>query len=783
MFKSFATDRQRVLAIPALILLLAGCGGNGSSSLLADREETLNGLLPSLAQLPATRMPSLAYNEVRLGSETYSRSGLAVEDASTLQLPAPIEGICWGIWGWDAAGRDISSVSYEVDVPPGQAIYIALADYSKDAWEIYGPGSSGLTYTVDPLRHMSPGGMVYCAALTWDGDSAVVYSVTLSVETGSDYNEAESNNSLNDANQLPALPLSGWKGHIGPPGSGGDTYDYYSFRVDDGQLVTITLSYDSLAANVQLALYDSDQQIIARDEDGNPGSRLIQQGFTAGIKWLRVHAFSGASDYLLNIDLETPGYDEVEDNDGFSTAQQLVGVVSDFLGNAGEGGYNGDDLDYYAFVADEGDQLSASLDYDSLAANLYLRLYSPSKQSITSDESGNSGHRELSWGLSAGTYYLRVSAASGMADYTLGLTLVNPGYAETEDNDSFAQANPLSAPVADWLGNAGSAGYDGDDYDYYSFASEDGDMLSATLSYDNAAANLYLRLYGPGESTISSDETGNTGLRSISWGLKAGVHYLLVRAYSGTADYSLGLTLAQPGYDETEDNDSFAKADPATTETDWYGSVGAGGYDGDLADYYTFNAAEGQVLSATLTYDNLSGNVSLRLYGPDQLTIVTDEAGSPGTRSISWGLRAGANYLRPYAQSGFSDYHLSFSLSNPGYDEAEDNDARAQANPMPALPLSNWAGSVGPGSYDGDDIDYLTFTLSADATLSFHLDYDNSSGANLDLYLQNSSGSNLASDSAGNPGSRDLNYALTAGTYYLRVRAVAGNSNYLLDVT
>lgn len=771
----------RYLLLSMLVLITVGCGSHSTAGLNSEPAQSMQQTLPDLSSLPALHSPSLAYNEVRLGSETYARAGTAVVSGSTLELPSAVASMCWGIWAWDVQGRNITRVNYDIDLPPGNAVYIAVADYSADCWRIFGPHDNGLAFELDPARNVSPGGTLYCAALTWDEDSATVRRITLTEETGSNYNEAEDNSSLIHANQLPGLPFSNWLAHIGPPGSGGDGYDYYSFQAENGQVVTITLTYNSAQSTVYLALYDSDQQIIAKDEDGNPGSRQIRQGLTAGTKWVRVRALSGESDYTLAIALETPGYDELEDNDGFTSAQQITAPVNDFLGNAGAGGYNGDDLDYYSFAADEGDQLSVGLDYDSAAANLYLRLYDPSKQSITYDESGNTGHRALSWGLSAGIYYVRVSAASGAADYTLNLGLTSPGYNELEDNDSFAGANPLTVPVAGWLGNAGSGGYDGDAYDYYSFDAAEGEQVTATLSYSNADANLYLRLYGPSEATITSDESGNTGVRSISWGLKAGVHYLSVRAYSGMADYNLGLTLTNPGYNETEDNDSFAQADPATTETDWHGSVGAGGYDGDLADYYTFDAAEGQIVTATLTYNNLTGNVSLRLYGPDQMTIVTDEVGSPGMRTVSWGLKAGANFFRPYAESGYSDYHLTFSLSNPGYNESEDNDTRAQANPLPALPLSNWSGSVGPGSYDGDNSDYVTFTVSSAATLSFHLDYDNSSGANVDLYIQDGSGTTLDSDSAGNPGSRDVSYAFSPGSYYLRIRATLGHSNYQLD--
>jgi hypothetical protein len=63
--------------------------------------------------------------------------------------------------------------------------------------------------------------------------------------------------------------------------------------------------------------------------------------------------------------------------------------------------------------------------------------------------------------------------------------------------------------------------------------------------------------------------------------------------------------------------------------------------------------------------------------------------------------------------------------------------------------------------------------MTVDGTLSY-----NSASANLRLYLLNSSGSVVDSDTSGNTGSRSVSASVAAGTYYLRVYCTSGGSEY-----
>lgn len=82
----------------------------------------------------------------------------------------------------------------------------------------------------------------------------------------------------------------------------------------------------------------------------------------------------------------------------------------------------------------------------------------------------------------------------------------------------------------------------------------------------------------------------------------------------------------------------------------------------------------------------------------------------------------------------------------------------------------------------GDGDDYFSCNLAGALTVNAGLAYSPADGT-LKLYLLNSSGSVVDSDTAGNPGLRSVSAALGAGTAYLRVACASGGSDYALDAS
>jgi hypothetical protein len=161
--------------------------------------------------------------------------------------------------------------------------------------------------------------------------------------------------------------------------------------------------------------------------------------------------------------------------------------------------------------------------------------------------------------------------------------------------------------------------------------------------------------------------------------------------------------------------------------------------------------------------------------------IHADNLGNPGQRGFDWGLKAGDYYLKVTSSSGATDYTLALSRAVLSLDEDEDNDNRAGAQAL-SLPASAFAGHCGSFGYDGDADDYFFLNLASALTISASFSYSSADGT-LRLYLLDNDGTVLDSDTAGNPGTRSVNAAVGAGTYYLRVACTSGGSDYSLDAS
>jgi hypothetical protein len=122
------------------------------------------------------------------------------------------------------------------------------------------------------------------------------------------------------------------------------------------------------------------------------------------------------------------------------------------------------------------------------------------------------------------------------------------------------------------------------------------------------------------------------------------------------------------------------------------------------------------------------------------------------------------------------------------YGEIEDNDTAPTATVMPAFPFVGLLGSLGDNppdyvGYDGDDVDWYSFTASVGDELVFELEYDtNTVTLTMQLYDKDGNYITAPTDTAS---PMYLYYAVSSGinaTYYLRVLTLsAGYSDYRLS--
>jgi serine protease len=178
--------------------------------------------------------------------------------------------------------------------------------------------------------------------------------------------------------------------------------------------------------------------------------------------------------------------------------------------------------------------------------------------------------------------------------------------------------------------------------------------------------------------------------------------------------------------------------------------------------------------------------------GTNTITVTAkDTSGNTGTDTLT------VTYL-PITLSGMitvpSTNMVDSDVNDPNQTYTPNNTiATAQliSNPVTLGGCVNVAGSGVPGrSYSsGDTDDYFMVSLSAGDTISLSIaDYDNnnSSAADLDLYIKDSSGTvvaySLGPSSSESRTTSDIENFTANSTYYINVHADSGASNYVLSI-
>jgi len=182
-----ARTAQCHLLLVALIILTSCTGaaapaelqGNGSAPDAAAL--LLSGGLPAL---PEGREASTAVDWYVDGKDTFDRSLTASDGDTSLYLPSGIGELAWGIWQFNPWLESIESIQVEMSIPGGDEAYVALADYSKGAWEFDGPLTTGKSLALDNEKHRSASGNMYLAVITHGGNTATVSKLVLTTEDG-----------------------------------------------------------------------------------------------------------------------------------------------------------------------------------------------------------------------------------------------------------------------------------------------------------------------------------------------------------------------------------------------------------------------------------------------------------------------------------------------------------------------------------------------------------------------------------------------------------------------
>jgi hypothetical protein len=331
----------------------------------------------------------------------------------------------------------------------------------------------------------------------------------------------EDNDSMAEANALPALPVTGWKGSLGdsPPdytGYDGDSADYSSFSGPlVGDDITVTVNFAD-TMELEAYLYDAGGDLLDSTWSfASPATLSYTFGFGDNAPYyICLSAPSGYGDYTMDVVLGSPpvailladasyGPAPFLVNFDASTSDDFEGPITNYAYDwTGDGIYelNGTAWEAYEYTVNG--------------------LYAPTL--MVTDSDGN---------IDTDTVWVFVGFCP---------------YQERENNDTELEANLL--PVFDFTGLTGSCGtsdtypgYDGDNLDIFTFSANEGDAVSFALYFDYMTADLDMELY---------DSSGIPLMGSYNWqdnewidytftSSDTGPYFLYIYGIDGGADYNL----------------------------------------------------------------------------------------------------------------------------------------------------------------------------------------------------------------------------------------------------
>ncbi|NGZ28354.1 MAG: hypothetical protein G8345_15875, partial [Magnetococcales bacterium] len=377
-------------------------------------------------------------------------------------------------------------------------------------------------------------------------------------------------------------------------------------------------------------------------------------------------------------------------------------------------------------------------------------------------EGDGSGATPISVQLNAGTYFVQVGAATDSSSvYSLNVTGTVGDLGGTSTGTAY-NMGVIGGEVrlSDWVGS-------GDTVDFYRFILAASGNVALFLNGLMADADLYLT--NATGSVLAYSVLGGDEDETIIRGLAAGTYYARVNQFAGDTSYQLGLMLTsgdQAG-NGTTSSPSLNLGELLGFESvnDWVGT-------GDTRDAYQFSLSSSSYVNIELS--GLSADVDVLLSNGS--TTITSSLRGVASDEVTLELSAGTYSVVVQQVAGESNYTLN--LSSVSVDNSiTGNDNSTTAENLGAITSVNVLyGWVGDGA--AFDEDWYSFSVNANSMVGFYL---SSMTGDADLAVYNQDGT-LAyfSGNWGNDSEEISVSALAAGTYYVQVDQVAGDSAYEL---
>lgn len=167
-----------------LALFVPACSSHSGVYVAAERNSP-----PAQFLLPALPVdghdPSAITVNLQNGSDAFDMSAGASISGTDLHIPSAADGLEWGMWRNDPAGKDLIAVLAALAINSGDQVWIGLANYATNQWELAGPFPASGATQFDGLNgpdYTSGAGFNYFIVIAWGGTDVNVASVEFSLD-------------------------------------------------------------------------------------------------------------------------------------------------------------------------------------------------------------------------------------------------------------------------------------------------------------------------------------------------------------------------------------------------------------------------------------------------------------------------------------------------------------------------------------------------------------------------------------------------------------------------
>lgn len=294
-----------------------------------------------------------------------------------------------------------------------------------------------------------------------------------------------------------------------------------------------------------------------------------------------------------------------------------------------------DDVDWYSFVAFEGDEFEVRADFMNDSGNLNLRFYAPDGDLLQLLGGQGDGERLRRTVSASGTYLLEVFGAGRGTynSYDLSLSVTRNCAADSdEENDTAQEPTVLEGAAV----TRSARSLCEEDEDWYLVALYPGEAMDARIDFTHVAGDLSLELYDSAGGLLEAAQTdADQEVVALTADARRDV-LLRVPGAEGLINlYDLSVSIT-PGACEDDgdgDNDSPMGAASAQPGSSLQGQICVGD-----EDWFRVSLPAEVSLRATLEAPVARGELSLALVRPDGEEIEAAFAGDEAVVDVQTAL-------------------------------------------------------------------------------------------------------------------------------------------------